>query len=130
MSSRAFTGPGLLGKVALSWSPAAQVQYGTLGTAGLARLAGVAAVQDQPVVGVEQKGLGHAFEQGLLDRQRRLSSGQSGSVADPEDMRIHGHGRLTEGGIEYHVGGLPADAGQGLELGPGPGDLAVMLVDQ
>ncbi|MCY1397240.1 hypothetical protein D9M71_122380 [compost metagenome] len=45
-------------------------------------------------------------------------------------MRVDGHGQLTECRIEYHVGGLAADAGQCFQLFAGLWDLAGVTLDQ
>ena len=67
------------------------------------------------MMGIDQKRLRNRFEQPLLDRKRCLAGGQFKSVRNPEDMRVDRHGRLAEGGVEYDVGRLAPDAGQGLE---------------
>src|SRR3546814_5180545 len=55
-----------------------------------ARLAGIAAVQDQPVMGVQQPlGRDHAHQR-VLDRARRPAGCDAGAVADAEDMRVAG----------------------------------------
>jgi hypothetical protein len=87
-------------------------------------------VQDQPVVGVLEELLGHQPQQAQLHRQRRLALGDARAVGDAEDVRVHGHGGLAEGGVEHHVGGLAADAGQGLQRLAVPRHLAAVLVHQ
>src|SRR5450830_1662499 len=64
---------------------------------GLARLAHIAPVQDQPVVRVHRVGGWHPFEQLLFHFERVLARGQSGAVADPEDVGVHRHGGFTKG---------------------------------
>src|SRR5262252_10017303 len=54
-------------------------------TFGLARLAGVAAMQDQPVVRMQPVFLGHALQQLQLDLERVLARCEAGAVADAED---------------------------------------------
>ena len=61
---------------------------------GLPRLADIAAVKDQPVVGVEQVLLRHHLEQPHLDLERRLARREAGAVGDAEDMRVDRDGRL------------------------------------
>src|SRR3546814_10551836 len=43
---------------------------------------------------------------------------------------VHGNGRLAEPGVEHHVGGLAADAGQGYERFAGARHLAFVQVEQ
>ena len=45
-------------------------------------------------------------------------------------MCVDRHGRLAKGGIEHHVGGLAADAGQRLERFAGLRNIAGMPFDQ
>ncbi len=108
----------------------AQVAQGALAEARLARGAHVAAVQDQPVVGVEQVVLGHAPQQRLLDLQHVLARREPGAVGQPEDVSVDRHRRLAEDGVEHHVGGLAADAGQGLERLALGRDLAAVAFEQ
>ena len=48
----------------------------------------------------------------VLDLARRPARRQPGAVADAEQMRVDGDGRLAEGDVEHDIGGLAADAGQ------------------
>src|SRR5690554_7861384 len=84
----------------------AEVLDHTAAAAGLARYAGVAAMQDQPVVGVLAELLRHVAQQLLLHFDHVLALGDAGAVGDPEDMGVHGDGGLAEGGVENDVGGL------------------------
>ena len=81
------------------------------GQSGLRAFADVAAVQDQPVMRVREFG-GHDFISCVLDRRDGLAGREPGAVGDAEDMRVHRDGRLAEGDVEHHIGGLAADAGQ------------------
>ena len=81
-------------------------------------------------MGVQAKFLGHALQQLQFDLQRVLAGGEAGAVADPEDVRVDGDGRLAEADIHHHVGGLAADTGQGLQLLVGVRHLAAMPLDQ
>ena len=94
------------------------------------RLAGVAAVQDQPVVRVAAEGLRHDLLELRFDLVDRLARREAGAVADAEDVRVDREGLLAERGVEHDVGGLAADAGQRLQLLAGARDLAAMPVDQ
>jgi len=51
-----------------------------------------------------------------LDLLDRFAAGEAGSVAHAEHVRVDGEGFLAKGGVEYHVGGLAADARKGLQL--------------
>ena len=95
-----------------------------------ARQAGVAAVQDQPVVRVQHVLLGDHLEQLQLDRQRVLARRQPGAVADAENVGVDRHGRLAERDVEHHVGGLAADAGQRLQRLARARHLAAVLGDE
>ncbi len=90
----------------------------------------MAAVQDQPVVRVEQVGRRHAPQQPLLDRQRRAPRRQPAAVGDAKDMRVDGDRRLAESDVEDDVGGFAADPGQGLERLAGARHRAAMLLDE
>ena len=93
----------------------------------LARLADVAAVQDEPVVGVTQISLWDDLQQAQLDLVRRLARGEIEAMRHPEHVRVDGQGRLAEGDIEHDIGGLAADAGQRLQRLALPRHLAAVL---
>ena len=82
------------------------------------------------MVGVAFPMIGGPLYQPLFDFQRRLSRRQAGAVGNPEDMGVDGDGRLAEGDVEHHVGGLAPDPRQCLELLPVAGNLAPVFVDQ
>ncbi len=67
------------------------------------------------MVGIEQVRLGHELHQLLLHLHYVFPASDTGAVTDPEYMRIHGHGQLSKGGVEHHVGGLAAHAWQGFQ---------------
>ncbi len=87
-------------------------------------------MQDEPVVGILEELLGNHLQQLLLHRQRGLSLCQSGAVGDAEDVGVHRHGGLAEGGVEHHVGGLASHAGQGFEIPAVVRHLAAELLDE
>ena len=70
------------------------------------------------------------LEQLLLDFERVLAGPEAGAVGDAEDVRVHRHGRLAEGGVQHHVGGLAADAGQAFQFFAGSGYFAVVILHQ
>nr|GFC26768.1 putative LOV domain-containing protein [Tanacetum cinerariifolium] len=69
-----------------------------------------AAGYDQPVMGVEEIILGHELHQFVFHFNNVLARGDSGAVADPENMRVHRHGQLAECCIEHDVSGLASYA--------------------
>src|SRR6266851_6436730 len=82
---------------------------------GFSRLAHVAPVQDQPVVRVLAEALGDELEKFVLDLAHILARCEAGAVGDAKDVRVHRDGRMAEGGVEDHVGGLPADSRERFE---------------
>src|SRR5512132_1853324 len=98
--------------------------------ARLLRLTHVAAVQDQPVVGVAQPSLRRPRQQRGFHLQRRLARSEAGAVGHSEDVRIDGDRRLAERYVEYDVGGLPPDAGERFEGVAVTGHLAAVAFDQ
>ena len=97
---------------------------------GLARLADVAAEQDQPVVGVLAEAGGRRGDEAVLHGAGRLARGESRAIGDAEDVRVDGDRRCAEGRVQHHVGRLPAHARQRLEGRPVAGHLAAVLVQQ
>src|SRR5215472_4925605 len=98
----------------LLW-PAAEIDDDALLAQRAARHARVAAVQDEPVVGVQLVGGRHHLLEVRLDLERILAGREPGAVADPEDVGIDRNGRLAERDVEHDIGGLAPDPGQGLE---------------
>ena len=93
-------------------APVGEAAGGAFGGAGGA---GVAAVEDEPVVGAGAKVDGDVPLEILLDRERGLAVGEAETVGDAEDVGVDGDDGLVvdDGGDD--VGGLAADAGQGHE---------------
>ncbi|MNL76409.1 hypothetical protein D3C87_2023730 [compost metagenome] len=60
---------------------------------------------------IEQVLPGHELHQFRLDLDHILARSNPGTVADPENMGVHGHGQLTECRIEHHVGRFATDTG-------------------
>src|SRR5262249_6843877 len=75
------------------------------------RHAGVAAVQDQPMMSVQLVFLRHLLLETEFDRENGLARSQIGAIADSEDMGVDRDGRLSERDVENDIGGLA----------PGPG---------
>ena len=59
-----------------------------------------------------------------------LAGRESGAVRDAEDVRVDRDGRMTERGVQDHVGGLAADARQRFERFARLGHFAAVLVEQ
>jgi hypothetical protein len=60
----------------------------------------------------------------------RLARRQPGPVAEAEDMRVDGDGRLAEGRVEHDIGRLAPDTGQRFERRALGGHFAAMQFDQ
>jgi hypothetical protein len=97
--------------------PATQVEHRAFGALGLrarrcSARAGSASGGHRPDIRAGTR-LSRAFSTASGGLARR----QAGAVGDPKDVGIDGHGRLAEGGVEHHIGGLAPNPGQGFELG-------------
>ena len=91
--------------------PFTKVGNGALGAQGLSCPTDVASVQDEPVMRVLPELTGYIFEQGPFHFKRGCSGGESRAVCHPENMRVHGNGGFTEGGVEHHVGCFSSHTG-------------------
>ena len=111
-------------------SPLTKVIDDTLAAFRFARHAGIAAVQDQPVVGVLFVLIGDELQQALFDFQDVFAGRQAGAVGYPEYVGIHGNGGLAESGIEDDVCRFPADPGQFFQCLPVLRHIAGMGIDQ
>jgi len=69
-------------------------------------------------------------DQPVLDLAHGLARRKAGAIGDAEDVRVDRDGGLSEGRVQHHVGGLAADAGQGLERFAVPRHPAAMLLEQ
>src|SRR5580704_15157470 len=82
---------------------AAEIGDDAIGAVGLARLAHVAAMQDQPMMRIALVfGRRDRLEPGL-DRERRLARGDPGAVGHPEDVRVDGDRRFAERDLQHDV---------------------------
>src|SRR5262245_57010802 len=109
---------------------AANVANETTRTVRPARLADIAAVQDQPMMGMALALRRHHRLEHALDFGGGLAGSETGAVADPEDMGVDGDGGLAECRVEDDIGGLAADAGKRFEGGPVARHRPAMLLDQ
>ena len=57
----------------------------------------------------------HHLHQPVLHRAHILAGRKPRAVGHAEDVRVHRHGRLAEGGVEHHVRGLAAHARQAFQ---------------
>ena len=64
------------------------------------------------MVSIQPEWLRDGLFQLELDLERVLARREPGSVADPEDVRVHRERLFMEGGIQDDIGGLAADARQ------------------
>ena len=65
---------------------------------------------------VEQKAIRDDAHESVFDLARRFAGRDGEAVGDAEDVGVDGQRRLAEDGIEHHIGGLAANAGQGFQL--------------
>ncbi len=72
-------------------------------------------MQDKPVMRLFLERFRHPFFQQQFNLERGCPHRHAGAVANPENMRVNGDGRLTKGFVEDYVGGLPANPGEGFE---------------
>lgn len=93
----------------------AQVFDDTAATAWFACQTGVATMQNQPVMRILAKLFGHYSHQPVLDLANGFSTGNTCTIAYPEDMRIYGNRRLSECCVEYHIGCFATYTGQGFK---------------
>ena len=93
------------------------------GAVRLARDAHVAAVQDEPMVGVQLELIRNEFQETQLDFQGVLAGCDVGAVRYPEDVRIDGNRRLAECDVQHHVRRFSPDARQCLQCFPRAGHL-------
>ena len=77
---------------------------------GFAGLANISTVEDEPVMGVEHKLLGHESHQCFFDLKRVFAGCETGSVRDAENMSIDSHGWLAECIVKDDICGFAADA--------------------
>eukprot|EP01133_Synstelium_polycarpum_P024148 gene24148-28974_t len=97
---------------------------------GLAGLADIAAMQDQPVMGVIEIFRRNDLHQFGFHLIRCLARREAKLVADAEYMRVDGHRRLPESHAEHHIGGLAADTGKLDKLIAIIRHLAAIVADQ
>ncbi len=87
-------------------------------------------MQNQPMVRVEQEFFGDEFHQFVFHFADVFAGREFGAVGHAENVRVHGHYRLPECGVEHDVGGFAPHAGQGFQLFARVGDFAAVLLHQ
>jgi len=108
----------------------AQVDDGAAPAFGSARLAGVAAMQDQPVVRIATKRRRHQLVEFPFDHEHGLARREASAVGDAKDVCVDGEGFRTKGAVHDDIGGLASDPGQRFERGGVGGHFAVVIGDQ
>lgn len=108
----------------------AQIIHRALGAFGRARGADIAAVQNEPMVGVLEVFFWDNFEEVGLHRLRGFATAKAEAVGEAEDVGIDRDGGVAVEGVEHHVGGFAADAGEFFQFFSRVGDLALMLGDE
>ena len=78
--------------------------------------ADIPAMQDKPVMSVEQKPIRDDAHKSIFDLARRFARRDGEAVGDAEDKGVDSQRRLAEDGVEHHIRGLAANPGQGLQL--------------
>ena len=102
----------------------------TLRTVGLSGLAGIPAMQNQPVVSIHFVFIRHDFQKFELNLKRSFTGRQPGAVGNPKNMGINCDGGLSESGIQYNVGRFPTHSRQSFQRLTIRGYLAVMIIDK
>ena len=69
-------------------------------------------MQNQPMMGVNHVLFGNDLEQFFLNCQHGFATGQTRAIRHSVYMRVDCHGRMTESGIEYNIGGFSPDTRQ------------------
>src|SRR6185436_11061170 len=64
---------------------------------------GVAAMQDQPVMGMEHEFGRHHAQQFNFHLERRLARRKSRAIGDAKDVRIHSQGAFAERHVEHDI---------------------------
>ena len=117
--------------VCLALLPPAQGEHGTLPAQRTARVADLAAVEDEQVGGARPALGGHERHELLLDLDRVVALRDAQAVRDPQDVRVDGDALRDVVRVAQHdVRGLAADAGELHERGQLAWDFAAVLVGE
>src|ERR1700733_15333618 len=91
--------------------------------------ADITAVQDQPVMSMQQKAVRDDAHKSVFDLARRFAGRDGEAVGDSEHVGVDGQRRLAEDGVEHHIGSLAANTRQGFQLLTDAGGLTAVLFD-
>ena len=81
-------------------------------------------------MGVQQVGFWYKLHEVFLDLHHVFAWCNTGSVADPENMGVYGHGQLPVSRIKHNVCRFATYPGECFKLFSGLWDLAVMALNQ
>ena len=107
--------------------PLANIRDEAFGAVWGAGGADVAAVEENPVVGVWEELGRDAGEEALFDGFGGGAFGQADFWGDAQEMGVYGHCGLMENNVQYYVCGFAAYAGEGHELFTGRWDFAAKI---
>ncbi len=118
-----------------AWTLSQAVRLSALGAQArraerAARLAGVAAVQDEPMMCVALVFHRHVILQRAFHRDDVLAGADPGAVAHAKDMGVDRLGGVRPMHVQHHIRGLAAHAGQPLQGGAGIWYFAAILINQ
>ena len=103
---------------------------GTGGAFGGAGGAGVAAVQNQPVVGIALEGFRDAAQEVGAHGLWCGAAAEAEAAGDAEDVGIHRDAGVAEGFVEHDIRRFLADPGQGLQAYARAGHLPAVQADE
>ena len=63
---------------------------------------------------IDDKVIGYTLDQFVFDDEYIFASGEACAIAHAKNMRVNGHGWLTKGSIQNHVGGFTPHTSQWL----------------
>ena len=110
---------------------AAEVGEGAVEAVGAAGFADVAAVEDEPMVGLGDDFRGDVADEFALSLERGFAAGgETEALADAEDVSIHGHCRLIPDNGKNDVGSLAPHSRERHQLVNIRGDLAAEFVNE
>src|SRR3546814_8063685 len=112
------------------WFERAEIGNDASPALGTARLADIAAVEDQPVVGVTAIGAGRDPLERILDLARGPAAGEPGAVGNAKDMGVDRDGFLAKGDVHDDISSLASDAGQSFKRLAAARHLSAILVDE
>ena len=110
--------------------PLANIRNEAFGAVWGAGGADVAAVEEDPVVGVWEELGRDAGEEALFNSFRGGAFGKTDFWRDAQEMGVYWHCGLMENNVQYYVCGFAAYAGEGHELFTGGWDFAAKVGNQ